>query len=156
MWSWIMHRLLHTHTQTHNTGFESRCSRGCWLTLRKWKTCGGQKLLVTASLSLRPPRSTECYSPHLHLHLHTCCSHYSKQTSICMENMRRTALLTHVLALCTHMTTLPPTSITLCLQSVFSGRSCSRVHMHNAPELCTLFHFDVTGVHVSCFLSTKT
>lgn len=43
----------------------------------------------------------------------------------------------HTDHLCAHMTTLPPTTITLCLQFVFSGRSRSRLHRHNAPKPST-------------------
>lgn len=93
-----------------------------------------KKHLDTASLCQSPLKSTECYSPHLHLHLHTHFSHlrYCKQTSICTETCA--ALLAHVHAACTHQ----PTTITLCLQSVFSGPSRLRLLWHSSPLSSTV------------------
>lgn len=113
-----------------------------------------KKHIDPASLSQTPPKRTECYSPHLHLHLHTHFSHsrYSKQTSICMETCA-TLCYSLMLMLCvhihthTHRTTLLPTSITLHNHTSFLG--------HYTPEPCTLFHCDVTGFPISCFLFTK-
>lgn len=97
----------------------------------------GPKCLEITSLSQRPLKHTESYSLHLHPHLQTNFSHswYSKQTSFWMETYA--SLITHVQALCAHMTTLPPTIIPLCLQFVFSGRSRSRLHRHNASKPST-------------------
>lgn len=82
----IQHIVMHAASSaahTRSAGRESRSSRGCWMTLRKWKKFRGQKCLEIASLSQRPPKHTESYSSHLHLHLQTNFSHsrYSKQTS---------------------------------------------------------------------------
>lgn len=120
-----------------SAGCECRSRRGCSLRLWKWNKFRGHKCLEIASLSQRPPKHTESYSSHLYPHLQTNFSHswYSKQTSFWMETYA--TLITYVHTLCTHMTTQPPTTITLCLQFVFSGRSRSRLHRHNAPKPST-------------------
>ena len=123
---------------------------------RLWESAEGKKCVGTASLSQRPPKSTEYYSPQLHLHLqaHYSHSHYSKQTS--RKTCARAAHpCTHSVYTHTHDHTashIHHVVRTVC----FSGRPRSRHHRHNAPDPCTLLHWDFTSVNQFLFsLSTR-
>lgn len=155
----IQHIVIHTASSaahTHSAGRESRSSRGCWTTLRKGKKFRGQKCLEIASLSQRPPKHTESYSSHLHLHLQTNFSHsrYSKQTSFWMETCA--TLITHVHTLCTHTRPhcLPQPSRCACslffLDYHVQGSTGTMLPNHALSSTVTSM-----GVPMSCFLFTK-
>lgn len=105
-------------------------SVGSRLTLRKWKKCGEQKNTLTLPVYARAPWRAQSAIHHICIPT----SHTYATVNKLPFVRKRAALLAHVHAACTHQ----PTTITLCLQSVFSGPSRPRLLWHSSPLSSTV------------------
>ena len=131
--------------------YESRSSGGFWLTLTKWTKFWRQETSLTLPVYSRDPRSAQTAIHHICISICIATSHTHASLNKLPSVWKHAPHCTHVHAPCTHMTTPSRCAYSL----FFSGWSRSRLVGHSAPDPCTLFHCNVTGVPRSCFVFTK-